>query len=753
MFVDALDDNRVEEAAASIGVINGYSPFEIAQDKQDIQLPIKAIGSKIVLPNYEENPYVKMALRFAAPDLDIRDYVPNYDKSSIIGQASNQTLGTFPIFSAAVVAPSTFAKRKKAIADYILNLEQLKAQNVAKATYPGITAAPADADWQKDINDYGITAFEDLVKKSRDTGIPIANADKGGHPMYGDFQRVQNYITSLGKLTEDVQKRIDAAETQDLNNNTSLAKETRGLMEWWRYMSTNPELRKGLVESGKAFDEISKINNKIESNINLIGLVSPELKNIDKYVEGSGPIPQKGTANYDLYMLRNLEGYEFDDKGNLKKDLKGSPRIHEIAMNIAKQKPYLFKDKDLGGSANAPFSVDDVERYIREYLGYKDAKEYMIAYNRPQTQINMEQKRVDAVPQAVEMLSNEMSKNSKFVVDKDNYMLPGDNFVTFVLNGELKVVPKANNKEILRNMLLLGSKDSKFFGDVDASEAYANNIDNKALLDIINQKSGGQQESVSYNKDASFQVKNNSAIKGLAGDNGVPVTNGVFVRSIVSLSPSKDDSKFYFNARVGDSNSFSTGIVIPNSYLDDTKTASGFVGTNNRVLVPVGGDSKFIENAYYKLSKDGKSYAVYSKDSDSEIFVGGTPIKLPIDYVRNMGNKGISLVDEANKKYPSSGINDNSPKVEYNTNKAAKGGSGNSSVVTSFPEGKYKTGDNEVKIAGIVLANKYNGITSTQEAIDYVNKIKTDSIDVYNKLLKAGMSLDVNKVRNKYGIQ
>ena len=52
-----------------------------------------------------------------------------------------------------------------------------------------------------------------------------------------------------------------------------------------------------------------------------------------------------------------------------------------------------------------------------------------------------------------------------------------------------------------------------------------------------------------------------------------------------------------------------------------------------------------------------------------------------------------------------------------------------------------------------MLANKYNGITSTQEAIDYVNKIKTDSIDVYNKLLKAGMSLDVNKVRNKYGIQ
>ena len=81
---------------------------------------------KVDVPKFEESPYYLQALRYAEPDFSNDDLYPGLHDSVVVGNESNKTLGSFPIFGSgfAQVLPLTMIASKRRKVD-LLNKDLL----------------------------------------------------------------------------------------------------------------------------------------------------------------------------------------------------------------------------------------------------------------------------------------------------------------------------------------------------------------------------------------------------------------------------------------------------------------------------------------------------------------------------------------------------------------------------------------------------------------------------------------------------
>lgn len=643
---------------------------------------------QIQLPKYD-NSQVDKILRYVAPNLTNDDYYPEKTVNPTIATASNKTLGSFPIFSSAALAPAgLWDKRRKAIADYMLDLEKAKSTKEPGLNYQ-YTPKEGASPWVNVFNQNAIEDLADLQKEGAMVGISMRDVGMLGHPYNPRVNKITNDVTSGLRAITEIDKNVSDIETKGLNLDNRVGSKVAEKIDFYKYLSSLPEDnpiefggvtyqgKKGLIRSQEFKDAMHELNASLKVDNDLLSLADNRVKQLEKNSIEEAKIAGYGD-NYIQYIKDKIATkypVKKDENGNV--ILSSSEQyLDDLATQVMKSRPSYFKETAKNPDL-ADYTKEDLKDIFSHSLGIERVHAEPIAVTGQGG--GAASNTVNAAPQYVKGTLEKLNRG-EVIEGKTgkSTIIPGELYTTYITNGKMRVIPNGNIVENAKAIAEAGGADNEY-GSVDAPTAITQMNTGKDVETTYGEfekarpvTSGARFE---VPKNGSVQERFNSAIKAMSakGDkiNGLPIAGGtdIYISRLQSTSPDKGDSKFYFELKDKSSNTTSKGVVIPKDKISasiENKNASGwskFWGSNTeKVFIPKGQDAVILDGAYYQYvpatSKETEGYVIYDKTTNSPYkfpqknkFEEPQPIKLPVYYVKNIIGTPEKLLNEANSNY------------------------------------------------------------------------------------------------------
>lgn len=752
----------------------------------------KSYTGEIKLPKFDQSNVDKI-LQNASPDLSNDDYYPEKSVNPIIGQASNKTLGTFPIFSTATIFPAgLWDRRKKALADYMLKLEEAKSSGQQGLNYE-FQPQEGSAAWMKAFNENAIEDLHDIEETGRSSGISMRDAGKLGHPLNNSVNSVINNLKSGLKVVSDIEKNISDIETKGLNLDNRIGSKAASAIELYKWLSSQSDNnvfefggvkyngKKELIRSAGFKDAMDELSQDIKVDNDLLSLVENRASQIEKKSQEEARLAGRG-EDYIQYMQEKLESkYPLYGKKNPitgEQEMSPDSYINSIALQIAKSRPNLFKEIDpktgepfTDGKINskAEYTLKDIRDALRSNLGYAYDETPFIASGVGGGGGSAASETVNAAP---EFVKNSLMKLSRgeVIVGKQNKstIIPGKFYTTYISNGQLKVVPNGNVVENVKSLAEAGASDGEY-GGVDAATAIVQMNSGKNSKEIYNQFNEARKAGegrVVIDKNGSQQQRFNQAIDAISGSNGIPIagTGNIWISKMNSRSSDKSDSRFYFTLRDSESNTYTDGVVIPKEKAEASVTNQDagvwqkLTGNDQvKLFIPKGQTSMIIGGAYYHKNEGGKnsvsSYTIYDKTTGSPLMFPGKTltdkpysITVPEYYVKNILSAPEKLLDEANKNYPKNSSSPNEEQMTSVTNTKTKtGGKGTTMTVSKSQQSSQN--DESLRVVKFFMKKglSYEDAVSTEEK--YRMSMDAREKDLYAKYKKASANFDISDLK------
>lgn len=736
--------------------MNSMSPDFLKSDNSIIFEPLKKIVDnsnpvpytpEIKLPKYD-NSAAERILRFAAPNLTNDDYYPEKTVNSIIGSASNKTLGTFPLFSSAALAPAgLWDKRRKAVADYMLELEKSKATKEPGLNYqyqPVEGASP----WVNVLNQNAIEDLAELQQEGAMTGITMRDAGMLGHPYNPRVNKITNEVTSGLRALTEIDKNVSDIETKGLSLDNRIGSKVAEKLDFYKYLSSLPEDnpiefggvvyqgKKGLVRSQEFKDAMHELNASLKVDNDLLSLADNRVKQIEKNSIEEARIAGYGD-NYIQYIKDKITTkypVKKDDFGN---EVLSSQEqyLDDIATQVMKSRPSYFKETSKNPDM-AEYTKEDLKDIFSHSLGIERVHAEPIAVTGQGG--GATSNTVNAAPQYVKGVLEKLNRG-EVIEGKTGKttIIPGKLYTTYIINGQTRVIPNDDVVENAKAIAEAGGADNEY-GSVDAPTAITQMNTGKNVETTYGEFTRARPvkkegERVVINKNDSQQQRFNQSVESISTD-GFPISGGddIRVSRMTSRLPDKSDREFYFDLKNKGSNSTSTGVIIPKdkvlSYVeipDNGIWTKIFGKKSDNVYIAKDQNAVILEGAYYKYqpqtSKEVESYIVYDRNTNSPYkfptknkFEEPKPIKLSVSYVKGLVGTPEKELENANKKYHKQNL------VPTATQQ------------TSVSETKTKTGGK----GQTMTVEKPNQKTKEEKAIEYFmskGKSKEDAVRLTNQ--------------------
>lgn len=647
-----------------------------------------ATPGQIQLPKYDDSEVEKI-LRYAAPNLTNDDYYPEKTVNSIIGSASNKTLGTFPIFSSAALAPAgLWDKRRRAIGDYMLALEQAKTSKSEEPNWEFTPSKGANPLIHLN-NNVAIERHENLYNKAKSLGHSARNIMYGGHPENEEHNQIMSDMTYNESQINENDKLVDALHTDLKSLDNSVGSKALEAAEVWNHISTLPEnapveigegankmkwnSKKEFFESQTYKDIAAHTGRILRSSNDILSLADNRAKQIEKNIMEESGITSKN-ENYFTFLKNKIA-----TKYPLVQDASGNwvpntdKYLNDIADQIISSRKNLFKkdDKD----ENADYTKEDLIKILESNIGIERSKnDYVTGV--PGAGAGSSTNTVNAAPQYVKGVLEKLSRGEVIQgkSGKSN-ISSGSTYTMYITNGQMKLVPNGDVVENAKAIAEAGGADNEY-GSVDAPTAIVQmntGADaDKIYSEFKNARKSIANERYTPNPNDSYQQRFNNSLHSFAGDNGAPIAGGddIWITRMQSMADNKGDSKFYFELKDKSSKVPTKGVVIPKEKAIATVenpdagiwNTYGFGDNKVKMFVPKGQDAIIIDGAYYHYNPPSKdnvaSYTIYDKKTGHEYMFPGKSstdspysITLPEYYVKNILGTPEKLVNEANKSY------------------------------------------------------------------------------------------------------
>lgn len=740
-------------------------------------------------PRFEDSPYYEQAVRYASPDLDNNDYTPGFQQGAIVGSATNQTLGTFPLFSSAVIAPfGIWDKKRKAVGEYIANLEAAKASaGPAYGKGPTPEYIKSDENWERALNENITEDAQQFQQDAYSMKIPIAGADKLDHPLYPVFSSFMNKGKGDAALLSGLKANVAKTQELGLSADNHVGKIANQAINQWNQFSSLPlEEKKQLLRSQSFIDYMNDANKKLSATQSLYGLGSKILKDIEtKSIQEANVIPG---ADYNTIVTKKLESkYPIgrDEEGQLV--LSEEPYIKKLTKDIAGNNPSLFQDYDPENlNPDAPFKLEDLEERIANTLGYDRSTTKFISSAGKSGGGGSEYDKTDAFPQYAFGVAEKISRG-EVAQSKDGKgkVIPGADAATFIINGVTTVVPYSNKEELVKKFAEMGG-NSGDYGTIDASTAISNALRNVDLFKKISSKVSSRRPSVG---SGSFAGQFNDAVYAASGSHGLPIVKGYSVKKVETLKGDTDE-EFFFKASPDGATSDISGVFVPSNTIKSTVTKEGIFGAigdaiSGKSFAPlkewsddksrglsekkipiytsVGSDMTMLGDAYYHKNVKGddgysesqETYTVYDKktkapakfkDADNKEY----SITLPEWQVKKITGEPTSLIRKSDESYPSSMDNEvpSGFQTTYSQNVGTKAGT-DAGVLTTT--GQYT--DDDIRVASRLVENGY----SYDKALKIASNARTSSNvkdkNEYANALKIAKNVNVQDLKKQWQLK
>ena len=639
-----------------------------------------AIDNRIA-PIDQENEFYKQAVRYAYPDLKQEDFTPGYEKSAVVGEASNKTLGSFPVFSAAVVAPADiWSKRRKAITDFMLDQEKLKNQGAKQLEYPKYELGSGSPNVEGAINGATLNQLQGNYQQGESQGIPMnMSTVDPRHPFYWKTQSILNKNRQLLDLSKDLDANAKEVRKLDLSSGNMFSRATSDALDSWDKFSSMPMeqqlefFKKDNGEPGGMSHAMQNWNKSLVSVPNLENVTNNYVKGIKEKAQSSVQSGESGgVQDFIINQLKSqypLDALEKDKSGKIIYNEANQDKfLTSVATNIAKNKPELFNDfqKDDNGKPLHPdgsFSMADLKDYIKDQLGY----EYTTSIHTATTPGAAANATVSAVPTDIMAdVSSKLSKGTPVDIGKGQQIIPGKNAMTYVdEHGNLQVIPKSNVPENINKTVEFGVKEPTKFGGIDESSAKTNILNRQDVYKHFNEKMGDGRPVESTSKD--FAEKFNNDLYEIGGKNPVPLAGaGIGITGVKNVSGSKNDDDFFFSYK--DKAGANTGVIVPSDIMQSTVKEKGwlsFLGPwfdNDKKVLSVSGNgvNTTLSGTYYHKEEPDRNgvvnYTVYNTATKTPYLIKSkdgskVPIVVPQYQVQQITGKPAELIQQANQNY------------------------------------------------------------------------------------------------------
>jgi len=627
------------------------------------------------------NEFYNQALKYAYPDLNQEDFTPGYQKSAVVGEASNKTLGSFPIFSDAVIAPADlYSKRRKAITDFILDQERLKSQTPKQLDYPKYELGSGSPNVEGAINSSTLNKLQSNVDEFRKQGISMSGAgDDPNHPAYWPTQRIINQNKQRLDLSKALDKNAEEVRKLDLSSGNMFSRATQASLDMWdKFSQLSQEQQQAFFDKDKG-DQYGITNSMQHWNRNMTSI--PNLENVtNNYVSKIKEKAQSaiqsgesgGVQDFIINQLKSqypLDALSKDKKGNIVYNQENQDKfLTSVATNIAKNKPELFNDfqKNNDGTPknpDAPFSMSDLKDYIKDQLGY----EYTTTVHTAATPGAAANATVSAVPTSIMSdISSKMSKGIPIDIGKNSQIIPGKSVVTYIdEKGNTTVIPKDNVPENINKMIELGVKDPTKFGGIDEASAKANILNSEETFNKFHTAMGSGRGVETHTGDV---VKDfNSNMYEIAQNNYYPIAgSGIGVKSAENIKGSSNDDNFFFKYK--DKEGANTGVIIPSDIMPSLIKEKGwlsFLGPyfdNDKKVVGSSsdGNNTTLSGTYYHKEAPDRNgvvnYTVYNSQTKTPYLVpdangNKVPIVIPQSKIQDLTTKPAQLLQQSNSQF------------------------------------------------------------------------------------------------------
>lgn len=658
---------------------------------------------QINLPKYDQSSVEKI-LRFAAPNLGNDDYYPEKTVNPIVGYGEGlRFVGKYPLLSNAALAPAgLWDKRRRAIGDYMLALEQSKSQKVSEPNFEPKFEEGA-SPLIRSTNNNIVKDLSHLQELGKKMGVQMRDVNKVGHELNPAVNEIIADAKANANIINDTDARIKALKEGNLNLNNAVGKGAMTAMNIWNSISSMPETnpitiggvtyqgRDQFVSSQAFRDLASTVNKSLDASAGLLSIAKKRTDDIEKKsIEEA-----RATGNPDNYL--NILTQKLESKYPIGKDASGNLVMSEdtyldkIAREAARERPELFQDAELGQyrgqvydtetgqlkeyeggeDKSAPYKIEELKNIIASNLGYERSNTMYIA--KTGSGSGSASNTVNAAPQYVKGTLEKLNRG-EVVQGKSgkSSIISGDYYTTYISDGQIKVVPNNDVVENAKAIAEHGGTNNEY-GSVDAPTAIVQMNTGADVDKTYNEFRNARpvdNKRIEINPNDSYQQRFNQSIKSFAGDKGAPIAGGddIWISKMNSISADKSDSKFFFTLKDKTSNTYTNGVIIPKEKVEASVTNPnagiwdkyGFGSDKVDMFFPKNQNAAIIDGAYYKkVEEDGTTYyVVYDKKTNSPIEFPGRSkadpsytVKLPEYYVKNILATPEKLVNEANSKY------------------------------------------------------------------------------------------------------
>jgi len=534
------------------------------------------------------------------PELTNSDFFVNPNRSIVQGVYSGSVIGSIPIFAGggAVRLPyGLYEKRRQALQNQVG--EKLKElQKPLDYKIPDI-----DSRYKESFNNSFLNGINDFISRAQNKygEKAMRMLENQNTPLGQEYKRFLENSKAFAENTNEV-VNIASELQKDEKAGAYIPRESKESMA--KILSGMGDFENGNMSTHDIPSEISKL--KKFKNLQLI--MKDEWAKIDTDIRASyetsksnGNIPAS-TSYYDFFSEKSRE-------------FLSPERIKFLANSISIANPNDIYNPEISGKRyDQPYDVKDVENYIKGMIGNKEKINSLMA-NKPRPSSggntiynigNTEPKDRTAFPTAVGNVYQKLTRGEKFVVNKENYIVPsstGSGGFTAVINGQSKFVPFSNKDEVMNAMIGVMSADPTLTG-TSTSWTQADQL-NYARANGLGYQLAQYDKPVDASK---FSPTINYNVPRMV--NTVSQYGGGLSLDGNNIKNANGDS-YNWNMTLDDGR---VGVFVPKSTISDSAPL-----TEKGYSVSVGNEYIFVEGAKYSSGKGETKYKLVNIANGNEL--------------------------------------------------------------------------------------------------------------------------------------